>query len=73
VTGRYLWWIAFDRRFRLVLLINLANRVSDLREDWPTPSPGSERVGAAPTGTMLAGPRAAGRLVGRPPCRCFPS
>ncbi|HPQ70442.1 MAG TPA: UbiA family prenyltransferase [bacterium] len=53
LTGRYLWWIALIGGFDW-LLINLANRVSDLREDLANAIPGSERIARRKTGTMIA-------------------
>ena len=48
LTDRYLWWVALIGGVDW-LLINLANRVSDLREDRRNAIPGSERIAADPT------------------------
>lgn len=52
LTDRYLWWIALIGGFDW-LLINLANRVSDLQEDLVNDIPGSERVAKTKTQTMI--------------------
>lgn len=48
ITGRYLWIVALISGLDW-LLINLANRVSDVVEDLANRIPGAERVAAKPT------------------------
>ena len=53
MTDRYLWWIALIGGMDW-LLINLANRVSDIREDSKNIIPGTERVAQSPRGYTAA-------------------